>query len=448
MKIVKTVKYKITSHNSIFEDTLSVYRNSVQYIVKVVNDEWDILESKTSKERLTLVEKLIHKTKKNPYPKYDDFDYKFHKFPSYFRRSAINEATGIVSSYRSNLINWKEEKEVAVEEEQNFTKKPPRLGHNHYSFPVFYKKNMFNKLDDNSALIKIFQNNDWIWIKIDYKGSNNLDLDLYKEQNPTLVRNGKKYYLHIPYEAKVGLKTTKLKDRVVVSVDLGITNSAVCSAIKSDGTVIGRVFINQPIEKDRMNAAVGRLSKINKLSGIGRKPNYWRRTNNYQTQIVQDTVNQIIKFAEKYQADVIVFEYLSKMKVPKGFYGAKKLSYKLQFWAKRKIQNKTIEKAHSLGIRASFINPRNTSKLAFDGTGEVKRNAKKDLCTFTTRKTYHADLNASYNIGARYFIREYLKTLSEKKELLIQAKVPELATRTKCTLASLISLHKEVAQTE
>ena len=32
------------------------------------------------------------------------------------------------------------------------------------------------------------------------------------------------------------------------------------------------------------------------------------------------------------------------------------------------------------------------------------------VCVFQTGKTYHCDLNASYNIGARYFIREILKS--------------------------------------
>ncbi|KYD20560.1 hypothetical protein B4119_1737 [Parageobacillus caldoxylosilyticus] len=35
--------------------------------------------------------------------------------------------------------------------------------------------------------------------------------------------------------------------KVIVAADLGLTNSA----IRFDGTVIGRKFINQPIEKDR-----------------------------------------------------------------------------------------------------------------------------------------------------------------------------------------------------
>ncbi|WP_249315659.1 transposase [Bacillus sp. FJAT-49711] len=57
--------------------------------------------------------------------------------------------------------------------------------------------------------------------------------------------------------------------------------------------------------------------------------------------------------------------------------------------------------AHYIGIRMTRVNPRNTSALAYDGSGKVKRNDKKDLSTFTTGKVYHADLSASYNIAAR-----------------------------------------------
>ena len=72
---------------------------------------------------------------------------------------------------------------------------------------------------------------------------------------------------------------------------------------------------------------------------------------------------------------------------------------------------------------------RNTSALAFDGSGYVRRNTKGDIATFTTGKIYHADLNASYNIAARYFLRE-----------LERAKVPVRIDRTSQTLDTLINL--------
>src|SRR5699024_9993073 len=120
-----------------------------------------------------------------------------------------------------------------------------------------------------------------------------------------------------------------------------------------------------------------------------------------------------------------VFEYLGNMNLGNAF-GVKRLKQKLHHWCQVGLQAKTKEMAHYKGIRINRINPAGTSKLAFDGSGEVKRNNQKDIATFTTGKQYHSDLNASYNIVARYFIRELLKTYSEKKKSALMAKVPQL----------------------
>ena len=96
--------------------------------------------------------------------------------------------------------------------------------------------------------------------------------------------------------------------------------------------------------------------------------------------------------------------------------------------------------AHYEGMRISRVNPRNTSKYAFDGSGEVKRSPRGDVAIFTNGKQYHADLSASYNIGARYFIRAIQKSISEKEWSALSANVPTLTTRTKQTLASFITL--------
>jgi len=205
----------------------------------------------------------------------------------------------------------------------------------------------------------------------------------FKEFSPMLIKKGKKYFLHISYEIEVKLNSTPLKKQKVIGVDLGLTNSAVCSCVDNDGTVLNRLFINQPKEKDQLSRALGKLSKVNRVSGsINEKPHYWRRVNNLQKYIVQDTVDKIVDFAVKNSADIIVFEHLGKMRVPRGTWGAKRLRFKLQFWAKSKIQQRVGEKAHSFGIRYSKVLAHGTSMYAYDGSGLVSRNFKKDLATF------------------------------------------------------------------
>jgi hypothetical protein len=115
-------------------------------------------------------------------------------------------------------------------------------------------------------------------------------------------------------------------------------------------------------------------------------------------------------------------------------------------WKADYVQAMVAQKAHMHGMRISHICAWNTSKLAFDGSGAVIRSKEAglntySLCRFTNGKVYNCDLSASYNIGSRYFIRELLKSCSEKDRLDILAKVPECSKRTTCTLSSLIRLN-------
>ncbi|WP_257009667.1 RNA-guided endonuclease TnpB family protein [Evansella halocellulosilytica] len=443
MKIAKTLSHKITNHSRIFDATLEVYNHALSFIIDIIEKEFDHLDDMTTKSIVPLVEKLIHTTKSNPLPKYREFDSLFYKFPSYLRRGAIATAFGKVKSYRSHYRNWEEEKAIVLSEGKKFKKKPPRLQLEHKEFPVFYRGNMFERTSDTTAQIKVFHKNDWVWMDIEFKKQ-----DLYKrgvwdwkENNPKLVKVGKKYFLHFSYQSKVTLSKTKMKDQKACAVDLGVNNSAVCSIIDANGTVLARKFMNQPKEKDQLYTMTNKLRKAQRISGRIPAPNFWRRINGLQKHIVNNTSHEIVKFAHEHHCDVIVFEYLDKMKVPKGFWGAKKLRFKLRYWRKKGIQNKVEEMAHYLGMRISRVNARNTSALAYDGSGFVERNDKKDLAMFTTGKVYHADLSASYNIGARYFIRGIQKSISEKKWLALQANVPELSKRTNTTLSSLISLN-------
>lgn len=140
MKQVKTISAKVLTHgNKTFDPTLKIYREALTFLVEAIDKEWEIIEGLTTKDVTRLVERLVHRTKKNPSPKYD-FTSKFYKFPSYLRRSAISKAYGIVSSYRSNLENWLNEKLNAQSEGKRFKKKPPALSIEHDAFPVFYKK--------------------------------------------------------------------------------------------------------------------------------------------------------------------------------------------------------------------------------------------------------------------------------------------------------------------
>lgn len=437
MKVISSYAVKIKHYNQIFNDTVKIYQQAVMFFIQILDSEWENLVSLPGKQKNGILEKLTHKTILNPSPKYD-FDSMFYKFPSYLRRAAIQSAIGAYSSYQSALSNW---------EQSDRSTKKPKLSINRNIMPVFYKKNTYNRLNDYSAEIKIYHQKDWVWLPVTFRKS---DIDYIKhhcadmkEGSPILEIKGKSSSLRFSYEESVILSEESIETRIVLSVDLGINNVAACTAMLSDGTVIGRKIISYPIEKDRLNHQINRIKK-QQQHGNYKAKKVWIFANHTNRHISEMTANSIIECALEYHANVIVFEYL-KMEGKKQ--GSKR--QRLHLWRKQAVQAMVTHKAHREGIRISKVNPKYTSMLAFDGSGFVQRHKNNySLCTFQTGKEYHTDLNAAYNIGARYYMREIIKSLPERDRLEIQAKVPELSRRSTCTLSSLINLNvvlKELA---
>ena len=433
-------KVKITDFGSIFDDTLNIYRAALSYLINVADAEWEsIKDINSSKLQMNYVESLVHSTS-NRIAKYD-FDERFYKFPSYFRRAATTDAIGKAASYRSNYNNW-----IAKGKQGN----PPKLQNLHNAYPALFRDNMYIREDDYTAKIKIYHKSDWVWLTVSLRKSD-VDYILHhktqsKETVPTLERKGRNWFLRFAFVDKV-----KLTDEVkkITSVDLGINNAATCTVMLPDGTIVGRKVISFPIEQDRMTHKLNNIKKAQQ-NGARRMPRLWAFANNYNRTLSEKTAKAIVDFAGLYDSDVIVFEHLDMQGKKRG---SKK--QKLHMWRKQAVIRMVTTKAHLLSMRVSTVCAWNTSKLAFDGSGEVERgkyvkNGKEinnyRMCKFPTGKEYHCDLNASYNIGSRYYIRDILKSLPETLRLGVEAKVPQLTKRTTCVLSDLISLNAELTR--
>lgn len=440
MNIFSSYKVKIKYYNHIFEQTVDVYRNSVSFFIDVCDKEWKIIEPLKNLERCREVERLTLSTKRNPNSKYD-FNKNFYKMPCYLRRSAINEAIGCYSSYVSNTKNW----------EENQIGKKPTLQLDRNVMPTLYKDNMFIRTDKNTARIKIFHKNDWIWLDVEL---NNQDVKYIqkhckfkKEHVPTLKKQGKRWYLIFPFEDKVTFQKTDIQEQRICAVDLGINNNATCSIMQSDGTIVDRKFVNLSTEKDHLDKAINRIKKAQQ-HGARKTPVLWKHVNDLNTDISRKTAKEIIDFAVLYNVDVIVFEFLDIQGKKKG-----RVKQKLALWRKNEIQEIVEHRVHILGIRISRICTWNTSRLAYDGSGRVERGIylqngiekyNYSICTFQNGKQYNCDLNASYNIGARYFIRELLKSDSVMRRLPSQAKDSDYGTGSTRTLSTLIRLNADM----
>ena len=173
MQVLTSYKVKIIGYNSIFENTLKIYREALSYLMNAVNAEWDSVKDIThANERMNHIERLVHGTK-NRVVTYE-FDERYYKFPSYLRRSAINEAIGKVSSYRSNLEKWTNNGRKG---------KAPSIQTKHYSYPALFRDNMYVRVDDYTASVKIYHQNDWVWLSVKLRKSDADYIKRHKSQS-------------------------------------------------------------------------------------------------------------------------------------------------------------------------------------------------------------------------------------------------------------------------
>jgi IS605 OrfB family transposase len=270
---------------------------------------------------------------------------------------------------------------------------------------------------------------------------------------PVLRRRGKVWSLDFSFEEKISLsEQNDIENTRILSVDLGINNACTCSVMQSDGAVAGRHFLRLPAEYDRLEHALDKIKRAQRV-GARRMPKLWARARGVNDDIAVKTAQFIVDVAMEYSVDVIVMEALE---LQGRKCGSKR--QRLHHWRAQYVQSMVRNKAHRAGIRISRVCAWNTSRLAFDGSGKVLRgrelaeamkseqramktpNVSYSICRFTTGKVYNCDLNASYNIGARYFIREILRNQSAKTRSALEAKVPSVSHRSTCTLSDLKDL--------
>lgn len=231
MKLSMTYRVRTRGFNHIFDETVRLYRQAVSFFVDVCLTEWDVISAgQFQKERVNLVESLTIQTKQNPVVSYD-FSAEFYKFPSYLRRAAIAEALGKVSSYRSNLANWKAADPAKRGEKPSL----PQVG---YVYPAMYRSGMFIRTGMYQAAVKVFIRNTWDWVLVDLRKS---DVDYiehhcknYKECVPTLQKRGKKWFLDFAFQTAVKLPDTDIRNTRILAVDLGLNSACTCSIMTPD----------------------------------------------------------------------------------------------------------------------------------------------------------------------------------------------------------------------
>ena len=431
MKVTSSYGVEIRKAEGALSTTLKIYREAVRVLALFYDTVWeDISAVEGEKKRFNYAEHLVHNTKKNR--AVYDFDSLFPKMPSYLRRSAVTHALGAVSSYRTRLGQW---------EESGRKGKSPVLGERTHAMPVFYRGNMYMEGEGDTAFLKLYSGKDWVWVRAPLLHTDMEYLRKHwtgvKASAPTLEKRRRKYCLRFSFEESIRLTEKPAEEQRICAVDLGINTDAVCSIMEADGTVCARKFIGFADEKDRLWKVLSRIRKKTREHGPKSAGSLWKYAARCNDELAKKTASAIVRFAQENHADVIVFEHLDMKGKASG-----KRKARLHMWKKRGVQKICSHMAHRKGMRVARVCAWKTSALAYDGSGKVERDPDNhSLCTFTNKKRYNCDLSASYNIGARYFIRELTKPMPATAWSVLEAEVPAVRRRSSCVYADLVRLH-------
>ncbi|NEO12038.1 MULTISPECIES: transposase [unclassified Moorena] len=402
-KVIRTDKWQlnVTSvQRTLFRETIKVYRQACRYLVGIIYTHWSELGCLTADQLTPAVERLMHKTAKRPNIKYAQFNKSFYKFPSYYRRAAISFAAGQVSSYVTRYREWQSGTRKRRDS------KPPKLNADTGCYPALYKGQCYKLHGFDQAEIKVFDGSDWVWTTVQIAGLRERHACASnKMMSPSLIFNERACHLSVPFTCK---PEKRKPESNVTAVDLGINTAATIAVVTHSGTVIHREFIHPGRDIDRRDKRLKSLSmRASKTMGKGGRLHKGFCSKTYQkcqrinTQIGHIVSKRIVEIAEQFNSEAVVFENLKGWK-PKGGRKRSNLRQRFHGWLKAKIRDFTQMKWTELGGKVIEVVAAYTSKLAYDGSGTVRRDSRNyALATFPSAKLFNADLNGAYNIGAR-----------------------------------------------
>jgi IS605 OrfB family transposase len=198
----------------------------------------------------------------------------------------------------------------------------------------------------------------------------------------------------------------------VCGVDLGIRKTATASIVTQDGTVVARRFFHRGADIDRRDKGLMQVRQKARLTmgtsgklSAGFCKAIYLKARHRNLDMAQSLSREIVAFAQEHGAQAIVLEHLKHYRPSAGRKGSN-LRQRFHGWLHRLLAQRIRERAEESGLLVEFVNQAGTSEFAYDGSGKVKRDGYNwSWVKFATGKRYNADLNACYNIAARFFAK-------------------------------------------
>jgi putative transposase len=435
-KAIKTIRQPQSyqpAHSSYFAATKDLFNHVAAFYFEVITLHEKVLDL-SNKEALTALEKLTHTTKDNPHPVMPLSSAITADIPALFRRAAIHAALGSAHSFSTHLEKWRKQKGKARARGKKFTIRPP-VPPRTWNRSVTLYAGQWKGRTAKSIMLKLWTGGSWAWIKCRIQGQ---DIpDGWDVDSPTLVQDGHQWKLHTTLQkkfsapGKVEQQVTSHSETRICSIDLNMTKHlAVCTILTVEGTVVATHFIEGGKQRHGLRKRqLGRIARNRSKTGMiaeGEQDNaaLWAKIRALDEDSAHQVSHRIVKFAQKHQASVLVFEHLGHFKPQKGKY-SKRGNEKRSYWLRGKTFKYTKYKAWNEGILTCRVSPRNTSRdCARCGALVARYDAGKPAEGYTPgaplvfcsacQMRGHADRNASMVIGKRLLAR-YQQPFSQEK---------------------------------
>lgn len=295
--------------------------------------------------------------------------------PQVFRRAALSKAIGIYRSWRSNHQRWKqrEQKRLAKNRGKPMKKhRPPVLPQQLHLNATFYS-GMFKDSDGESIVLKVFIKGGWKWVKFRYQAPN-LPKN-WQLSTPALVTKPDgcvwlNWTIERYQPATGGIKTVMQDGNRICAVDLDLDGELAKCAIYDvdvDGTISEVARMHSSGHKSHVARRKSRLGKIAQLmnkTGIisqGFASSRWRKIRHGEIDQSRKQASQIVEFAHRHGAAVIVFEHLGKLRPSKERF-SRRSNQKRAYWLKSAVQEQVARIARqNHNILTTKVNPRDTS---------------------------------------------------------------------------------------
>ena len=386
-----TITYKLRlyiKHIEYVKLTKDIYNQVVLFYYNLLLENIDFLNL-SNQYCLRELEKLTILSRTGEIPKnYLDMD-----LPTYFRRSAINQAIGAVRSYMNLLASY--------EKGENKKGKEPSKTTEFNCSPVFYQ-GMYKELKKDSVKLKLWNGYKWDWFHTKLKGQ---DFDEKLESmSPTLVINSQYVMMHLPVREIVD-DVRPVKERMqdedlkVCGISFSNTdNLAICTILDRNGDFVKSKFISGGNYYKAQTEKI--LKQIRKHRQQGKKEleradhkTYWEKLNRIRQNTAHKASREIIDFCLENNVKVISITKIEE-DVPTFEYKVGKYS---PITLRRILVNYLSYKAFKEGILVTTVRQNYTASKCHKCRAKIKRNESEFSCENGHKGNYY--FNTAMNIG-------------------------------------------------